>query len=194
MGRLFTILLLFVSSFGYGQNCLGSQTVTMTPTGPYSPGDVVIVEYTLWGFIQVNYNWLVWLDIDLGPGWVNLILLQPPSTQYYTGNWQPQYGNTTYPNGLTLGPGYVFVSTGTPGWGDGQFGTTGYVSGPWTMRFQITVGPTCTPDNLNVDVKAVGDCQTGVWVSPSCCTIQPYNIYNGTVQIVPFLSPPINHY
>ena len=41
--------------------CVGSQSYTLTPTGPYSPGQTVIVNYTLNSFTQLNSNYIIHL-------------------------------------------------------------------------------------------------------------------------------------
>ncbi|MBC8303260.1 MAG: hypothetical protein H8E55_46820 [Pelagibacterales bacterium] len=187
MKRLLIILSLFISSFGYSQ-CVGTQTVTMTPAGPYQPGDVVVVEYTLWSFTQLNINWIIAFQINLGNGWCGLQPLQAPNnTGTQSGYWLWDIQNT-YPSGLNFGPGWRFVNTG---W-QSNWGSSG--TGPWTMRFQLTVCQTCTPDNLSVSMNVFGDCLTGGWSNGSCCLDPAYSINNGVVQIITPITSPISHY
>ena len=44
--------------------CLGSQSYTLSPAGPYTAGQNVTVTYTLSSFNQVNSNWIIAIDID----------------------------------------------------------------------------------------------------------------------------------
>ena len=46
------------------------------------------------------------------------------------------------------------------------------------MTFQVTVGPSCDPDDLSIDMSVIGDCQTGGWSNGDCCPIVPYSIYS----------------
>ena len=62
------LLCIFSLEFVNGQ-CLGTQSYTLTPAGPYSPGQTVTATYTLSSFTQVNINWIHCFDLDLGPGW-----------------------------------------------------------------------------------------------------------------------------
>ena len=64
MKRFFCILLLLISLNSTSQNCLGTQNYTITPAGPYSPGQTVTVTYTLNNFIQVNINWIIAFDME----------------------------------------------------------------------------------------------------------------------------------
>tara|TARA_R110000803_G_scaffold342_1_gene1247 strand:- start:21398 stop:21952 length:555 start_codon:yes stop_codon:yes gene_type:complete len=184
MGKLFTILLIFVSSLSFGQ-CVGNQTVSVIPAGPYQAGDVVVVTYTLWNFNQVNINWIIAFELDLGSGWCGVQPLQSPSMGA-GGSWLWDVQNT-YPSGLNFGPGWRFQNTGNANWGTSS-------TGPFTMRVQLTVCQTCTADDLSVGINVYGDCQTGGWNNGNCCSDPTYQIYNGVVQIVPPITQPINHY
>ena len=77
MRKLLTILLLFFSITTYSQ-CVYNQSFTLTPPGPYQPGDVVVVNYTLGTFTQLNVNWIIAFEIDLGVGWTNLTPITAP--------------------------------------------------------------------------------------------------------------------
>ena len=58
----------------------------------------------------------------------------------------------------------------------------GYRSpGPFIMSFQVTVGPTCTPDDLSISMEVFDDCTTGGWSNGACCVDPPFQIYNGNV-------------
>ena len=186
MRKLLFIILLLVSTLSFSQ-CVSNQSFILSSPGPYSPGDVVAIDYTLGTFTQLNVNWIHAFQINLGAGWTNLIpLIAPGNPGGSTGNWMWDIQNT-YPSGLNFGPGWRFVNTFSPNWGTSS-------TGPFTMRFRVTVGPTCTPDNLSISINVFGDCLTGGWSNGSCCSDPAYNIYNGNVQVVTPTTSNINHY
>ena len=79
--------------------CLGSQSYTLTPAGPYTPGQTVTVTYTLSSFIQVNINWIIAFDINLGTGWTNVSPVSAPGNPGgSSGAWIWDNQNT-YPKG-----------------------------------------------------------------------------------------------
>ena len=174
MIKLITILCL-IFSLNVNSQCVSNQSFILSLPGPYSPGDVVAVDYTLGTFTQLNFNWIIAFQINLGAGWTNLIpLIAPVGGGTQTGNWMWDLQNT-FPSGLNFGPGWRFNNTGfNPDWGSSS-------TGPFTMRFRMTVGPTCTPDDLSISVKVIGDCLTGGWNNGACCTDPPFQIYNGVV-------------
>ncbi len=189
MKRLFTILLLVFTLTSYSQ-CVFNQSSTITPPGPYSPGQVVTVNYTLGYFFQLNINWIIAFQINLGPGWTNLQpIIAPVGGGSQSGYWLWDIQNT-YPSGLNFGPGWRFVNTtffGNPDWGSQS-------TGPFTMRFSVTVDQTCTADDLSISMNVFGDCLTGGWWNGTCCNDPAYNIYNGVVQVPPIITSNINHY
>ena len=187
MKHVLFILLLFIGLNASSQ-CVSNQSFTMSSPGPYSPGDVVAVDYTLGNFVQLNINWIIAFQINLGVGWTNLIpLIAPGNPGGSTGYWIWDLQNT-YPSGLNFGPGWRFVNTGfVPDWGSQS-------TGPFTMRFRVTVDQTCTADDLSISINVIGDCLTGGWNNGACCTDPAYNIYNGVVQIPPIITSNINHY
>ena len=186
MKRLLTIILLGVSLFAQSQ-CVFNQSHTLTPAGPYSPGQVVTVNYTLGTFTGININWIHAFEINLGPGWTNLTPITTPGNPIGSaGNWLWDVQHT-YPGGFNFGPGWRFVNSGNAGWGTSS-------TGPFTMSFQITVASTCTPDNLNISMEVFDDCQTGGWSNGTCCVDPAYNIYNGVVQVPLITTSNINHY
>tara|TARA_R110002072_G_scaffold201954_1_gene359763 strand:- start:772 stop:1257 length:486 start_codon:yes stop_codon:yes gene_type:complete len=161
----------------------------MTPPGPYQPGDVVTVNYTLGTFTQLNVNWIIAFQINLGVGWVNLTPTTTPGNPAGSlGNWIWDLQNT-FPSGLNFGPGWRFVNASAfnPDWGTSS-------TGPFTMGFQVTVAPTCTTENLLISVDVFGDCLTGGWNNGACCSDPSYQIYNGNVQVVTPITSNINHY
>ena len=187
MRKMLTILLILLSINTYSQ-CVSNQTFTMTPPGPYQPGDVVTVNYTLGTFTQLNFNWIIAFQINLGVGWTNLTpLITPVGGGTQPGNWMWDLQNT-FPSGLNFGPGWRFNNTGAfPDWGSSS-------TGPFTMRFSVTVGPTCTPDNLSISMNVIGDCLTGGWNNGACCSDPPLQIYNGTVLPYLISTSSIYHY
>ena len=165
--------MLLISLNSKSQNCLGTQNYTITPAGPYSPGQTVTVTYTLNNFIQVNINWIIAFDIDYGTGWASVNPVSAPGNPGGSnGSWIWDVQNT-YPSGLNFGPGYRFQNNGNANWGTSS-------TGPFTLSFSATVGSSCNPQDLSLSIKVIGDCQTGGWNNGACCNIIPYNIYNGT--------------
>ena len=101
-------LIFFLSQYFVNGQCNGTQSSTLTPNGPYAPGQVVTVNYTLNSFIQVNNNWIIAFDIDYGAGWSSISAVSTPANPGGSnGNWIWDNQNT-YPSGLNFGPGYRF--------------------------------------------------------------------------------------
>ena len=71
MKQILFILLLCLGLSASSQ-CVSNQSFWINPVGPYSPGQVVTVNYTLGTFTQVNINWIIAFQINLGAGWTNL--------------------------------------------------------------------------------------------------------------------------
>ena len=163
------LVLLF---FQVRSQCVGSQTASMSPAGPYSAGQVVTVTYTLSSFTQLNINWIIAFDIDYGVGWSSISPVSAPGNPGGSGGswiWDTQ---NTYPSGLNFGPGYRFQNNGNVNWGTSS-------TGPFTLSFQLVVGNSCTAEDLSIDLNVFGDCQTGGWNNGSCCTDPSYSIYTG---------------
>ena len=163
------LVLLF---FQVRSQCVGSQTASMSPAGPYSAGQVVTVTYTLSSFTQLNINWIIAFDIDYGVGWSSISPVSAPGNPGGSGGswiWDTQ---NTYPSGLNFGPGYRFQNNGNANWGTSS-------TGPFTLSFQLVVGNSCTAEDLSIDLNVLGDCQTGGWNNGSCCTDPSYSVYNG---------------
>ena len=172
MKRILIILLLVLLFFQVRSQCVGSQTATMSPAGPYSAGQVVTVTYTLTSFTQLNINWIIAFDIDYGVGWSSISPVSAPANPGGSGGswiWDTQ---NTYPSGLNFGPGYRFQNNGNANWGTSS-------TGPFTLSFQLVVGNSCTAEDLSIDLNVLGDCQTGGWNNGSCCTDPSYSVYNG---------------
>ena len=186
MRKLLTILLIFFTTTTYSQ-CVSNQSFTLTPPGPYQPGDVVVVNYTLGAFNGININWIHAFQINLGAGWTNLTPTGAPSNVGGSvGNWLWDLQHT-YPSGFNFGPGWRFVNTGTAGWGTSA-------TGPFIVSFQVTVAQTCTADDLSISIEVFDDCTTGGWSNGGCCVDPAYNIYNGTVQLPLITTSNINHF
>ena len=184
---LFLLLLLF--SLNVNSQCVFNQSSWVFPAGPYQPGDIVTVNYTLSSFFQLNVNWIIAFQINLGVGWTNLQpIIAPANPGGSLGFWLWDLQNT-FPSGLNFGPGWRFVNSSVtnPNWGTSS-------TGPFTMRFRVTVAQTCTPDNLSISVNVFGDCLTGGWNNGACCNDPAYSIYNGVVQITPVNTSLIQHY
>jgi hypothetical protein len=188
MKQILFILLLCIGLSASSQ-CVSNQSSTLTPAGPYSPGQVVTVNYTLGTFTQVNINWIIAFQINLGAGWTNLTpVIAPVGGGTQGGYWLWDIQNT-FPSGLNFGPGWRFVNSSwwNPDWGSSS-------TGPFTMSFNVTVAQTCTADNLSISMNVFGDCLTGGWNNGACCTDPAYNIYNGAVQLPLITTSNINHF
>ena len=186
MRKVLFILFLLIGLTASSQ-CISNQSSTLIPAGPYQPGDVVTVNYTLGAFNGININWIHAFQINLGAGWTGLAPISAPGNPAGSvGNWLWDLQNT-YPGGFNFGPGWRFVNAGTAGWGTAS-------NGPFTMSFQITVASTCTPDDLSISMNVFDDCTTGGWANGGCCNDPTYNIYNGVVQLPPITTSNINHF
>jgi hypothetical protein len=183
----FLFIILFLISLNAYSQCLDSQSSTMTPNGPYQPGDVVTITYTLDEFEGININWIMAFQINLGAGWTNLTPISSPGNPGgSTGSWTWDL-NQTYPNGFNFGPGWRFSNTGNSDWGTGS-------NGPFTLSFEVTVNNICTQENLNIGIEVFDDCITGGWNNGNCCNDPEYEIYNGNIQIIPPTTSNINHF
>ena len=167
---------------------MNGQSFTISPAGPYEPGDVVEVTYVLDDFDQINVNWIIAFEINIAAGWGNLSPIQAPNNpnpnnNFGLGNWAWDDENT-YPSGLIFGPGYRFFNNGFNGdWGSSS-------QGPFSFIFQATVASTCTSDDLTISVSVLGDCLTGGWDNGNCCDDPAFVIYNGVVDITNIPSLP----
>ena len=188
MKRVLTILCFLLTLNTYSQ-CVGTQSSTITPAGPYSPGDVVTVNYTLSSFTQINVNWIHAFEINLGSGWIQSSIITSGNPGNPGGSlggwfWDNQH---TFPSGLNFGPGWRFIHTIAPNWGTNSVG-------PFYISFTVTVKQTCTAENLSVAITVYGDCQTGGWFNGACCNDPAYSIYQGNVQVLPITTSNISHY
>ena len=188
MKKLLLIICLFFN-LNVSSQCITGQTSTMTPLPPYQPGDVVTVTYTLNNFTGIFINWIHAFQINLSPSWINLTPITTPLNPAGSAGawvWDLQH---TFIGGLNFGPGWRFDNTSNVDWGTAS-------TGPFTMSFTVEVGPTCTPDVLNISMLVIDDCTTGGWTGGggACCADPAFQIYNGIVQIVLPTTPPISHY
>ena len=175
MNRILKILFflcIFSQNFAKAQ-CVGSQTASMSPAGPYSAGQIVTVSYTLSNFNQVNINWIIAFDIDYGIGWSSISPVSAPGNPGGSnGSWLWDTQNT-YPSGLNFGPGYRFQNSGNANWGTAS-------TGPFSLSFELVVGQFCTAQDLSIDINVFGDCLTGGWNNGSCCSDPSYSVYTGS--------------
>ena len=165
-------MFLVLLTFQVRGQCVGTQTASISPVGPYTAGQVVTVTYTLSSFTQLNINWIIAFDIDYGVGWASVSPVSAPSNPGGSGGswiWDTQ---NTYPSGLNFGPGYRFQNNGNANWGTSS-------TGPFTLSFQLVVGNSCTSEDLSIDLNVLGDCQTGGWNNGSCCSDPSYSVYTG---------------
>ena len=183
------LILCFLFSLNVNSQCIFNQSSTITPAGPYVPGQVITVNYTLGNFTGIFINWIHAFEINLGTGWTNLTpIITPGNPAGSFGNWTWDLQHT-FIGGLNFGPGWRFINTGNVDWGTSS-------TGPFIMSFTVEVGPTCTPDILDISMLVIDDCTTGGWTGGggACCTDPVFNIYNGVVQIALPTTPPISHY
>ena len=186
MKRLLTILLLALALTSHSQ-CVSNETVVISPGGTYSPGQTITVWYTLGAYNAINTNWIHAFQINLGVGWINLTPLSGPANPSGSlGNWTWDLQHT-FIGGLNFGPGWRFENTGNTDWGTSSVG-------PFIMSFQLTVGPTCTPDDLSISMEVFDDCTTGGWSNGNCCVDPPFQIYNGVVSPDLINTSSIYHY
>jgi hypothetical protein len=152
--------------------CVGSQSASMSPAGPYIAGQVVTVTYSLSSFTQININWIIAFDIDFGNGWSSISPISAPGNPGGSGGSWIWDNQNTYPSGLNYGPGYRFQNSSNFDWGTSS-------TGSFTFSFQLVVGNSCVPQDLSIDLSVIGDCQTGGWNNGSCCSVVPYSVYSG---------------
>jgi hypothetical protein len=196
MKVLLISILLFFYSVAFTQ-CNGVQSFTLTPPpvgNTYNAGQAVTMCYTMNGYTQAGTNWIEGFDLNLGPGWASVTPQSAPANcgGNATGGqwvWRTSVTSTTTPI-VTVGPGYFFDLTvdGNPG---NDFGDAG--SCIWTFCVTLTVANVCTPQNLLIQVTPGSDGMWGSYTSTSCDLATPFNIFNGTINVVPIVLGPINH-
>ena len=181
MKYLFFLFLFFLCSLSYSQ-CVDEESYSITPLGPYEVGDVVSVNYTLETFYQLNINWVISFQINLGDGWTNLTQTSTPVNSNLnnvgqgSGYWTWDSLNI-YPSGLEFGPGFRFINTsGYPDWGSSSTGNLSF-------SFEVTVAESCTPEDLFISINVFGDCQTGGWNNGDCCSDSALVNYNDSLYI-----------
>lgn len=177
--------------YSYAQ-CVEDESYSLNPEGPYQIGDIVTVDYTLESFYQLNTNWVIAFQVNLGEGWTNLTPISTPlntNTNNNLGNgywiWDTE---NTYPSGLEFGPGFRFVNNswyyswwtgqlvGNPNWGSSS-------TGPLSFSFEVTVNESCTPGDLFISINVYGDCQTGGWNNGDCCSDTALVNYNDSLFV-----------
>lgn len=181
MKYLFFLFLFFLCSLSYSQ-CVDEESYSITPLGPYEVGDVVSVNYTLETFYQLNINWVIAFQINLGDGWTNLTPTSTPVNSNLnnvgqgSGYWTWDSSNI-YPSGLEFGPGFRFINTsGYPNWGSSSTGNLSF-------SFEVTVAESCTPEDLFISINVFGDCQTGGWNNGDCCSDSALVNYSDSLYI-----------
>ena len=181
MKYLFFLFLFFLCSLSYSQ-CVDEESYSITPLGPYEVGDVVSVNYTLETFYQLNINWVIAFQINLGDGWTNLTPTSTPVNSNLnnvgqgSGYWTWDSLNI-YPSGLEFGPGFRFINTsGYPDWGSSSTGNLSF-------SFEVTVAESCTPEDLLISINVFGDCQTGGWNNGDCCSDSALVNYSDSLYI-----------
>ena len=188
MKKLLLIICLFFN-LNVSSQCITGQASTMTPLPPYQPGDVVTITYTLNNFTGIFINWIHAFEINLSPSWINLTPITTPlNPAGSAGNWLWDVQHT-FIGGLNFGPGWRFDNTGNVDWGTVS-------TGPFTMSFTVEVGPTCTPDILDISMLVIDDCTTGGWTGGggACCSDPAFQIYNGVVVPTIINTSVIYHY
>ena len=96
--KILFLILFIVFNNNLQAQCVGSQTSSMSPVGPYSAGQVVTVTYTLSSFTQVNVNWIIAFDVDYGNGWASISPVSAPGNPGGSGgSWTWDVQNT-YPS------------------------------------------------------------------------------------------------
>ena len=159
------------------EQCVQDQSYQVNQTGPYQVGDVIEFTYNLADFEQVNINWIHAFQINVGSGWINLTPISAPGNPGGSNrSWIWVADNYEFAD-LSFGPGWRFQNNGNGNWGTSS-------TGPFTMTFQATVGPTCTVDELNMSVQAIGDCLTGGWDNGNCCEDPIFEVFDGSVSII----------
>ena len=196
MKVLLISILLFFYSVVFTQ-CNGVQSFTLTPPpvgNTYNAGQVVTMCYTMNGYTQAGVNWIEGFDLNLGPGWASVTPQSAPANcgGNATGGqwvWNTSVTSTTTPI-VTVGPGYFFDLTvdGNPG---NDFGDSGNCT--WTFCVTLTVANVCTPQNLLIQVTPGSDGLWGSYTSSSCDLATPFNVFSGTINVVPIVLGPINH-
>ena len=196
MKVLLISILLFFYSVAFAQ-CNGVQSFTLTPPpvgNTYNAGQVVTMCYTMNGYTQAGVNWIEGFDLNLGPGWASVTPQSAPANcgGNATGGqwvWNTSVTSTTTPI-VTVGPGYFFDLTvdGNPG---NDFGDSGNCT--WTFCVTLTVANVCTPQNLLIQVTPGSDGLWGSYTSSSCDLATPFNVFNGTINVIPIVLGPINH-
>ena len=194
MRDAFVFLFLFsfysISSDVFGQACIVSHNLTVTPQptgGNYPPGTTVQFCYDITLYNNTAINWHHGVVPALGPGW-DASTLQPvgqpvsldgAGVWLWASNFTSTNTGTFFPN-----PGWFYDSgLGGPLDGDpgNNFGDNG--AGPWTFCWQVTTlsGSACVPNaSLQIIVENYGDSESGSWGSMGCQS-DPELVFNATL-------------
>lgn len=169
--------------------CVGTQSATVTPLGPYTGGQVITFCYTMtnWYGLNVGSNWLEGFAI-MANGVTNITPIAPPQ------NCNGGGGSWIWVVNGPHGTGWFFEAPiggptdGNPSNDYGDFGT----NCTWTFCFKATVVQSCNPLPLLVQVTAGADGDWGSWTNPACPTI-PYTLFSGLLTPQPVTTSQIFH-
>ena len=174
------------------QNCLGQNTISITPLeNVFECGETATICLTVDTWNTTNANWIHGIVANFGPGWdLSTLVPGPPPTTigFTTGTWG-WYNTCTSTSGVGLppqGPGFFFDldNDGDPGNNFGDFATVG----PWEFCWTISVlsGNDCINGaDLTITFDIFGDSETGSWGGPGCNT-DPMPFYNAQVLDCPY--------
>jgi hypothetical protein len=194
MKKILLILFTIVATFSLKAQCVGVQSATVSPLGPYTGGTVITFCYTMtgWNGLNVGNNWLEGFDINVSAGLIGVTPIAPPvNCNGGGGTWLWRTVVNT-PSG-TVGPGWFFEAPlggptdGNPANDYGDFGSC-----TWTFCFQATVVQGCNPLPITAQVTAGADGDWGTWINNTCPTT-PYTILNTVSNPTPVITSPIFH-
>jgi hypothetical protein len=166
--------------------CVGNQTFTLTPppvNGGYTPGQEVILCYTLESYTQTGSNWFEGFDLNLGNGWATATPFTSPNNCITNTEgqwtWETIVSSTATPVTI-VGPGYFFDlnDDGDPG---NDYGDSNSDDCTWTFCVKLKVANICSPLSLSIEVTAGSDGVWGSYTSDLCDNVFPNLIFNGII-------------
>jgi gliding motility-associated-like protein len=183
----------------FSQNCIGSSSITITPSpgasGCYPAGTTVTVCVSITNYSQGGINWIHGIVVSLGPGWDPSTLAPVSASPSCDGQgvWGWFTSCTSTNTGQTFGPGFYYdtplgsttgVIDGIPGnnYGDNCQNFT------WNFCFSVSTNASIPSQvNGNIGVMVYGDYNTGSWTTFGCTpqlVASPYCIQqNCSVQL-----------
>jgi len=196
MKKIILFLFAIVATFSLNAQCVGVQSATVSPLGPYTGGTVITFCYTMtgWSGVNVGNNWLEGFDINVSAGLTGVTPMAPPANcNGGGGTWLWQNTVTSSSTGQTVGPGWFFeADLGGPTDGNAGNDYGDFGSCTWTFCFQATVVQSCNPLPIVAQVTAGADGDWGSWINSSCPTT-PYTILNTVSTSTPVITSPIYH-